>query len=80
VCEAVLYTTTAIVLSLAGITATVLATATTLTATGLPFTPTIDLRQALALCAVAFAGLMAAITVPAMTALRGDARQLLAPT
>ncbi|WP_162641206.1 hypothetical protein [Streptosporangium sp. 'caverna'] len=49
--------------------------ATTLTATGLPSTPATDLRQALTLCAVALAGLMAAIT-----ALRGDARQLLAPT
>ncbi|MGV9387229.1 FtsX-like permease family protein [Nonomuraea sp. NPDC003707] len=77
--EAVLYTTTAIVLSLAGVAATVLATAVTLSATGLPFTPTIDLRQALALCAVALAGLMAAIMVPGIAALRGDTRELLAP-
>lgn len=78
--EAVLYTVTAIVLSLAGVAVSVFAVSVTLAGQGLPVTPVFDLRQALALGAVALAGLMAAITLPAVAALRGDARHLLAPT
>ena len=79
VAEAALYTVTAMLLALVSIAAAVLTIAGTLAVAGMPFTPRIDLSQALILCVVAFAGMVVAVAVPAMLSTRKSTRDNLAP-
>ena len=79
VAEAALYTVTAVILALVSITAAVLTIAGTLAVAGMPFTPRVDLSQALTLCALAFVGMVLAVAVPAALSTRKSTRDNLAP-
>ncbi|MFI5911086.1 FtsX-like permease family protein [Dactylosporangium sp. NPDC051541] len=77
--EAVLYALTALILATFSAVAAVLAIAGSLRAAGMPFTPTVDARQALVLCGATLVAMTIAITIPAIAAVRGGAREALAP-
>lgn len=79
VAEATIYTVTAILLSLAAIAASVATVSVSLKTTGLPFTPSIDLRQVITLAAAAFLGMVIAVAIPAILSTRAPIRQTLAP-
>ncbi|MEU5566822.1 FtsX-like permease family protein [Micromonospora musae] len=77
--EAVLYALTAIVLALVSAVGAAVAIAGCIAVAGLPFAPALDLRQALALCGATLVAMTIAMTVPAVRAIRSDARETLAP-
>ncbi len=79
IAEATLYTLTAILLSLVSIAAAILTVAATFAFAGMPFTPALDPRQALVLCAAAFAGMVLAVAIPGMLSTRAPIRRTLAP-
>lgn len=72
--EAISYSITAIGLGFIVAYASILTTASLLTATGLPATPLIDFRQMLLLAGIGVAAILIALLVPAFAAIRGNPR------